>query len=157
MKNATDEGKALFHLHDGNGEALWHVFSAENTPGKLYIADEQGKELLYVSPALVSLYPKYHLSIAGVERVRVAYKSGRGNNPTLTGAGGWVLLGNACAGEYSVVDREKQVIFSHERKWGPGGEYVRLEVPQSQQLLLSAGIAVVIDQTIVITPQVQPI
>jgi len=157
MKIATDEGNTLFYLYDGDENLVWRVSQGDGTSGKMYIADEKGEELLHVTPAIVSLHPKYHLSIAGIERVRVGYKSGLGCNPTLTGAGGWSLLGNACAGEYSVVDRDKQVIFSHERKWGTGGEYVQLEVPQSQQLLLSAGIAATIDQTILITPQAQPV
>lgn len=156
IREATSGDRCLFYIFDAKEELLWKVYALDGAPGKMHMTDMEGQPLLTIQPASLSLHPKYHLSIAGLERVRVVYKSGLSANPTLTGIG-WVILGEVCTGNYSVQDRNEQNIFNHEKKWSPGGEYIELEVPLSEHLLLAAGIAVTINQTLVVMPQIQPI
>ena len=156
IRTAVGEEQCLFYVFDHKEELLWKVHLTDGTPGKMRILHPDGQTLLTVQPALVSFCPKFHLSIAGLERVRVAYKQGLSHNPTLAGTG-WVLSGEVCTGAYSVHDRAGNPVFNHQKKWGPGGEYAELEVPLSEHFLLSAGIVVTIDQTMTATPQPQPV
>ena len=156
IRAAAEDERCIFCIFNAQEALLWKVYALEGAPEKMHITDREEQPLLTIQPASLSLYPKYHVSVAGLERVRVVYKSGLSSNPTLTGAG-WIILGEVCTGNYSVQDRDGKDVFRHEKKWGSVGEYVELETSLSEHLLLSAGIAVAIDQTIVITPRVQPV
>ncbi len=156
IRAAADEAQCVFYIFDRREELLWKVHLVDGTPGKMQLSDMDGQTLLNIQPSIVSLYPKYHVSIAGMERVRIVYKAGFSRNPALTGIG-WDISGEVCTGNYAVQDRGGQTIFNHEKKWGAGGEYVELETILPENALLAAGIAVAIDQTIVVTPQAQPV
>ncbi|AGE65510.1 MULTISPECIES: LURP-one-related/scramblase family protein [Bacillus] len=148
MKQKMFSFKDAFHIYDRNEQETFKVEGRFFSLGdSLQMTDTSGKTLVSIEQKLMSLLPRYEISIGGKTVCEVTKKVTFFKPKFVISGLNWEIDGDLWRDEFQLTDGEN-VRMSVSKKWLSWGDSYHLQIANEEDVLICTAIAIVLDMVL---------
>lgn len=145
MKQKVFSFKDKFYIKDENANDKYYIEGEFFSIGKkLHIYDMNGNELAFVHQKVLSLLPRFFVSVNGTEVAEIVKKISFFRPKYIVEGLGWDINGDFFQHDYSISENGRDIVSIH-KVWMSWGDSFELDIDNEADEVLTLAVVLAID------------